>query len=237
MDSIVGKSAQNKCVTLEHRRTTRTLGLIHSDICGPMSVKSSGVACLKAKSEAADKLKEFIRMAERRTGHKVRIMRTDNGFGRRAGFGIFITNLHFTAWTAGWEGQWFGIFAEISSYFKKFGIKHERSNVETPQMNSVAERVNRTLMDLVRSMLKPSGLPKQFWAEAVTATAYVRNRVLNSSNNAAVPDTVWMRQGRKKLDERAEPRIMVGYGIRAIGYGIWLTLKNNDIGEVVETKH
>uniref|UniRef100_A0A5S6QJY9 Integrase catalytic domain-containing protein n=1 Tax=Trichuris muris TaxID=70415 RepID=A0A5S6QJY9_TRIMR len=186
------------------------------------------VACLKAKSEAAERLTEFIRMAERQTGQKMKTIRTDNGL------------------------EYCG-----TVMFKKSGIKHERSNVETPQMNGVAERVNRTLMDLVRSMLKSSGLPKQFWAEAVTAAAYVRNRVLHSSNNS-VPEALWLgktisvrhlrtygclayayttRQGRKKLDERAEPGIMIGYGIRTVGYRIWLPGRNNGIGEVVETKH
>lgn len=32
--------------------------------------------------------------------------------------------------------------------FDEMGIKHERTNVETPQINGVAERFNRTLLDL-----------------------------------------------------------------------------------------
>lgn len=35
--------------------------------------------------------------------------------------------------------------------FNKLGIKHERSNLESPQMNSMAESANRTLLDLARS--------------------------------------------------------------------------------------
>jgi len=48
-------------------------------------------------------------------------------------------------------------------------------------MNGIAERINRTLMNLVRSMLKDAKLPKMFWAEAVTATPYIRDRVGHSS--------------------------------------------------------
>lgn len=49
------------------------------------------------------------------------------------------------------------------------GIKHERTNVDTPQMNGVAKRVNRTLLDLVRAMLKNAELSQRFWTEAVVA--------------------------------------------------------------------
>ncbi|XP_077271080.1 uncharacterized protein LOC143902223 [Temnothorax americanus] len=71
------------------------------------------------------------------------------------------------------------------------GIKHERSNVETPQMNGVAERINRTLLDLTRSMLKSTCLPQRFWAEAVTTAAYIKNRVCHSTINDQIPFTVW----------------------------------------------
>jgi len=42
------------------------------------------------------------------------------------------------------------------------GIKHERTNVDTLQMNDVAERINRTLFDLVRAMLINVKLPERF---------------------------------------------------------------------------
>ncbi|XP_076660386.1 uncharacterized protein LOC143363725 [Halictus rubicundus] len=66
---------------------------------------------------------------------------------------------------------------DLTAYFNSLGIKHKRSNVETPQMNGVAERINRTLLNLIRAMLKSSGLPQRFWAEAVTTASYVKNRI------------------------------------------------------------
>ena len=47
----------------------------------------------------------------------------------------------------------------------------------SPEQNGVAERVNRTLMESVRSMLSHAGLPDSYWAEAVATAAYVRNRL------------------------------------------------------------
>jgi hypothetical protein len=35
----------------------------------------------------------------------------------------------------------------------------------TPQQNRVAERMNRTLLERTRAMLKARGLGKSFWAE------------------------------------------------------------------------
>ncbi|XP_057976161.1 uncharacterized protein LOC131163589 [Malania oleifera] len=64
--------------------------------------------------------------------------------------------------------------------FKTFcyedGIKMEKTVSGTPQHNSVAEWMNRTLTERVRSMRIQSNLPLQFWAEAVGTTAYLINR-------------------------------------------------------------
>ncbi|GKF16256.1 putative ribonuclease H-like domain-containing protein [Tanacetum coccineum] len=44
--------------------------------------------------------------------------------------------------------------------------------------NGVVERRNRTLIEAARIMLADSKLPTTFWAEAVSTTCYVQNRVL-----------------------------------------------------------
>nr|GFA49627.1 putative ribonuclease H-like domain-containing protein [Tanacetum cinerariifolium] len=48
----------------------------------------------------------------------------------------------------------------------------------TPQQNGIAERKNRTLIEVARTMLVDSLLPILFWAEAINAACYVQNRVL-----------------------------------------------------------
>ena len=50
----------------------------------------------------------------------------------------------------------------------------------TPEQNGVAERLNRTLMNLVRSMLAHKTINNRFWAEALATAVYVRNRVTSS---------------------------------------------------------
>ena len=63
-------------------------------------------------------------------------------------------------------------------------LSHTFSNISipyTPQQNGVAERMNRTLMDCVRSLLHWSNLDKKFWAEALSTAVYIRNRVYSRS--------------------------------------------------------
>ena len=64
---------------------------------------------------------------------------------------------------------------------------------ETPQQNGVAERRNRTLMDMVRSMLSNSTLPLSLWMYALKTAIYLLNRVPSK----AVPKTpfeLWTRR-------------------------------------------
>ena len=47
----------------------------------------------------------------------------------------------------------------------------------TPQQNGVSEKYNRTLMDMVRSMLINSTLPVSLWIYTLKTTMYLLNRV------------------------------------------------------------
>ena len=41
--------------------------------------------------------------------------------------------------------------------------------------------MNRTLMESARSMMTHASLPDKYWAEAVEAAAYIRNRTLTTA--------------------------------------------------------
>ena len=47
----------------------------------------------------------------------------------------------------------------------------------SPSMNGVAERQNKTLKDMVRSMISHSNLPISLWGKALKTSAYILNRV------------------------------------------------------------
>ena len=50
-----------------------------------------------------------------------------------------------------------------------------------PQQNGVANRLNHTLMDMVRGMLSYSILPVELWMEALKTAAHILNRVPSKS--------------------------------------------------------
>ena len=52
---------------------------------------------------------------------------------------------------------------EFVSFLKKHEILSQLSALGTPQQNGVAEKRNRTLLDMVRSMMSFSTLPLFFW--------------------------------------------------------------------------
>ena len=47
----------------------------------------------------------------------------------------------------------------------KKALKRQYTTSHTPQQNRVAERMNRTLLEITRVMLRIIGLAKSFWAE------------------------------------------------------------------------
>jgi len=178
----IGKSTKAPCKQIKDRQTKNVIELIDSDLCGPMPSKSIGgskyfltftddysrktiVYCLKGKDEVISYVRRYIARVERETDRKVKKIRTDNG-------------LEFCN-------------KQLINLFSKSGIKHERTNTYTPQMNGVAERVNRTLLDMVRSMLKTAQLPERFWAEAILAACYVKNRAIHSAIDDDTPEGVW----------------------------------------------
>jgi len=63
----------------------------------------------------------------------------------------------------------FAVFCEQN------GIHRELTAPRTPEQNGVAERKNRTVVEMARSMLNAVKLSKLFWAEAVATTVYLLN--------------------------------------------------------------
>jgi hypothetical protein len=139
--------------------------LIHFDIWGPNSVHSinghryfltaiddysrfTWVILLKAKSEVSILVQNFVKMIETQFNTCVKTIRTDNG-------PEFL----------------------IPDFYSSKGIVHQTSCVETPQQNGRVERKHQHLLNVGRSLLYQSKLPKQFWSYAVVHAAFIINRV------------------------------------------------------------
>jgi len=58
------------------------------------------------------------------------------------------------------------------------GIYHEVTNTNTSQENGVVEQLNRTILEMSRTMLFESKLLKSFWTFAVNYTQEILNRLL-----------------------------------------------------------
>jgi Reverse transcriptase (RNA-dependent DNA polymerase) len=135
--------------------------------------------------------------------------------------------------------------AAFDSFCKENGILREFTTPYTPQHNGVAERMNRTLIDSMLSMIAAANAPGQFWAEALLTAVYVRNRVPTTAVEGKTPYEVWngtkpnvqhlrifgchcyahfpkeKRQG--KLNYRAIPCRFLGYDPERKCYRLWDT--------------
>uniref|UniRef100_A0A2N9IT58 Integrase catalytic domain-containing protein n=1 Tax=Fagus sylvatica TaxID=28930 RepID=A0A2N9IT58_FAGSY len=144
------------------------LELVHSDVFGPVKQPSIGgmrymvtfiddfsryvwVFFMKEKSDTFSKFKEFRESAEGEVGKKIGCLRTDNG------------------------GEYSS--SEFSQYLRECRIRHQYTCANTPQQNGIAERKNRHLAEVCRSMLHAKNVPGRFWAEAMRTAAFVINRL------------------------------------------------------------
>lgn len=80
---------------------------------------------------------------------------------------------------------------EFNEFCKEHGIKRQLTAAYTPQQNGVAERKNRTVMNLVRSMLSEKKMPKFFWPEAVNWATYVLNKSPTLAVKNVTPQEAW----------------------------------------------
>lgn len=101
------------------------------------------------------------------------------------------------------------------------------------------ERKNRTILNLVRSMLQTKNIPKKFWTEAVDCAIYLLNRWKTSSLENITPQKAWSGdkltvshlkvfgsvayahisdQMHVKLDDKSLKLIFVGYDERSKAY-------------------
>ena len=104
---------------------------------------------------------------------------------------------------------------------------------KTPQLNGLAERMNRTLMERVRCIFSHAKLSMIFWGEAILTVAHVLNISPCVPLQYDTPKRVWSgkdvfydhmrmfgckafvhvpKDERSKLDDKTRQCIFVGYG-------------------------
>nr|GEV85253.1 retrotransposon protein, putative, Ty1-copia subclass [Tanacetum cinerariifolium] len=144
------------------------LGLIHTDVCGQFKIVSRQgasyfvtftndfsrygyVYLLKHKHEVFESFKVFQKEVENQLGKTIKSLRSDR------------------------RGEYMS--QEFLDHLKDHGIIAHRTPPYTPQNNRVSERRNRTLLDMVRSMMSQTTLPKSFWDYALETAARILNIV------------------------------------------------------------
>ena len=95
------------------------------------------VYLMKHKSETFEKFKEFQSEVENHRNRKIKFLWSDRG------------------------GEYLSY--EFSTHMKYCGIVSQLTPAGTPQRNGVSEHRNRTLLDMIRSMMSLTDLPLSFW--------------------------------------------------------------------------
>ena len=226
----IGKKHRDSFPVGKSWRAKKLLEIVHSDLC-MVEIPTHGgsryfitfiddfsrkawIFFLKQKSEACNAFKTFKAFVEKQSGCKIKALRTDRGQE----------------------------YLACTDFFEQHGIQHQMTTRYTPQQNGVAERKNRTIMDMVRCMLKAKQMPREFWAEAVATAVYILNRCPTKSVRDKTPEEAWSGrkpsirhlkvfgcvayahvpdQLRKKLDDKGEKCIFIGYSTNSKAYKLY----------------
>ena len=215
--------------------TSDLLALIHIDVCGPMSTCTRNsdryfitftddysrygyVYLMRHKSEAFDKFKEFRTEVQNQLGKSIKALRSDRG------------------------GEYLSL--EFIDHLSDCGILSEWTPPGTPQLNGVSERRNRTLLDMVRSMMSHADLPISFWGYALETAAFILNRAPTKTVEGT-PYQVWHGKQpilsflkiwgceayvKRLLGDKLEPKsdkcVFVGYPKETRGYYFYKPSEN-----------
>ena len=240
---VYGKSTRAPIPRSGGARAAKVLDLVHTDVCGPLPEASIGgslyfvtfiddhsrfawVYPIQSKSDVFNKFKSWLAMVENahetklktlQVGRKLKVLHSDNG------------------------GEY--LSTHMRDFLRERGIQHRLTAPGNPHQNGIAERLNRTLIELVRSMLHQKQMEKKFWAEALAVAVHVRNRVTtrglsptttpyevmfgkkpNMSYLRVFGSRCWYNLRRPnvdKLDPRAREAVMIGYARGIQGYKLW----------------
>ena len=214
-------------------RASTPLELVHTDVCGPMqTVTKAGnryfltfiddctrmcwIYFLRCKSEVFTVFKRFRATVELQSGYKVKKLRSDRG-------GEYTSN-------------------EFNKFCDEMGMERQLTVAYSPQQNGVAERKNRTIVEMAKCMMIEKGMPLEFWAETVNTAVYVLNRSPTKALDKKTPFEAY--SGRKpglkhlrvfgslcyahvpnpqrqKLDLASNRCVFLGYGSCEKGYRLY----------------
>ena len=80
---------------------------------------------------------------------------------------------------------------EFKMFLQEKGIIQSLTNPHSPQMNGIAERFNRTIMEKARCLLKGRNVDEELWAEAVLTANFIKNRVPTKILGNSTPEEIF----------------------------------------------
>lgn len=92
---------------------------------------------MKHKTEVGAIFKNFVTLIKNQFNTNLKVLRSDNGM------------------------EYFD--RDMKEYMIANGIRHQISCVYTPQQNGIAERKNRHLLEVTRSIMFAMSVPKYLW--------------------------------------------------------------------------
>lgn len=230
---MIGKQHRDPFPKQSEWRAAKKLQLVHSDICGPITPVSLSnkrylitfiddhtrkiwVQFIAEKSEALMAFKRFKVLTEKEVGESICCLRTDRG-------GEFNSQ-------------------EFKQFCEDHGISRQLTAAYTPQQNGVAERKNRAIMNMARSMLVEREVPREFWPEAVNWTVFLLNRSPTLALKDKTPEEAWKNitpsveffkvfgcigyvhnadQQRRKLDDKSTKCVHLGLSKESKAYRMY----------------
>jgi transposase InsO family protein len=227
----------------EGKKATRRLERIFVDLTGPQSVVSragcsyimniiddfSGyhwTRLLKAKSDAARELREWLLVAENQSGERLCYLVTDNGELR---------STEMTRWCA------------------ERGITHQLTAPYTSAHNGRVERLHRTLMNKARAMRLSCDAPLNLWDEFILTASYLSTLTASKVSEGRTPYELWfgnppslshlreigcrafvfIHGTNPKIAARSVEGILIGYATNAKAYRCWF----RESGRVIDSFH
>jgi len=137
----------------------------------------------------------------------------------------------------------------MTNFFVNKGIVHQTSCVNTPQQNIIVERKYGHLLNVVRTFMIQSHLPKIYWSYFVIHVTYIINMLPTPVLNYSAPHEMLYKTeanfnglkvfgslcyastlstNRRKFDQRASKCVFIGFKRETKGY-ILLNIQSREI--------
>ena len=224
----VGKMARLKFAESIEHHATRPNDKVVADVCGPIwTVKNADetstkyylstitdvysrhleILIIDSKEQASDHCISYLHASRISTRNDMRHFHTDGGTE-------------------------YNRFEKVAT---SRGTKVTRTPIHTPQRNGIAERKNRTIMEMARALLYHANLPvENYWRYAVETAVVIHNRctifnehckTMHELFTGHAPDLSFMRvfgcdayvrvvDPKTKLAPRSEKGIFLGYDVK-----------------------